>query len=256
VDGEREPVIGESSGAVREVRAVKDEQALYLRLVLDEDESWRTSPITVGLDVRPGPNGGLPGHAGVYPQADVAVVIGPGEEAELLQAAWWEPTRIRYGLGYGYVEVDPADMKQGSGAWVRPLQILNRPQEVAATGKKHAAEFHELGKFPFGSTGPENDDFDARAVVAAAGKVVELRMPWALLGFSDPSLTLYDEQPKGPTKTLKAGRVGIAVLADGDPLLETNGYAWEPWQGVTWHERRKQGFDELAKTMRELSAAP
>lgn len=121
---------------VREVRAVKDEQYLYLRLRLDQDESWREHPVTVGLDVRPGSNGGLPGHRGVFPDADVAVVVGP-EHAELLQAAWWEPTRIRYGLGYGYIKVDPAEMKQGSGGWVHPLQILDRPFTVPATDAEH-----------------------------------------------------------------------------------------------------------------------
>jgi hypothetical protein len=53
-------VIAESTGPVREVRAVKDEQSLYLRLRLDADESWKEHPITVGLDVRPGGNQGLP----------------------------------------------------------------------------------------------------------------------------------------------------------------------------------------------------
>ena len=86
---------------MREVRAVKDERRLYLRLLLDEPESWREQPIIVGIDVRPGENHGLPGNPGVYPEADVAVVIGPEDEADLLQAAWWEPTRIRYGLGSG-----------------------------------------------------------------------------------------------------------------------------------------------------------
>jgi hypothetical protein len=247
-------VIAESQGPVREVRAVKDERALYLRLLLDEPESWREQPITVGVDVRPGKNGGLPDNPGVDPDADVAVVIGPDDEAELLQAAWWEPTRIRYGLGSGYIDVEPEDMEEGSGAWVRPLQILNRPTTVPATGEKKPAELHELGPFPFASTDPRSSDFDARAIVAADGDVVELRLPWALLGFSDPSsLTLFDEQPEGPTKTIRAERLGITVLA-GDELLETSGYGWDPWQSVTWHERRKDGFDDLAGTMRELSA--
>ena len=113
---------------------------------------------------------------------------------------------------------------------------------------------HELGPLPLGSGDPDDENFDARTLVAAEDEVVEIRLPWALLGFSDPSsLTLYDEQPQGPTRTLDADRLGIAVHSEGAPLLATNGYAWEPWQRVTWHERRKRGFDELADTMRKLS---
>ena len=247
-------VIAESDGPVREVRAVKDEQALYLRLVLDEEESWREQPLTIGLDVRPGGNEGLPEHPGVYPEADVALVVGPGDESELLQAAWWEPTRIRYGKGLGYIPVSAADLEPGSGAWVRPLQIINRPYTVPPTGEERPAETHELGPMPIGTRDPEDEDFDARTLVAASGDVVEIRLPWALLGFADPSsLTLYDEQPQGPTRTLETDRIGIAVQSGDAPLLATNGYAWEPWQRVTWHERRKRGFDELADTMRELS---
>jgi hypothetical protein len=55
------------------------------------------------------------------------------------------------------------------------------------------------------------------------------------------------------TGTLRAERVGIAVFTGGS-LLRTSGYAWEQWERVTWHERRKAGFEELASTMRGLSA--
>jgi hypothetical protein len=247
-------VIAESGGAVREVRAVKDEQYLYLRLRLDEAESWRERPVTVGLDVRPGENRGLPDHPDVFPEADVAVVIGP-EQAELLQAAWWEPTRIRYGLGRGFVEVEAAEMRAGSGAWVRPLQLVNRPYTVPVTGEERSAEVHEIGPLPIGNGDPESPDFDVRTLVAATGDVIEIRLPWALLGYADPSsLTLYEEPPEGATQTLEAGRIGIVVVSEGTAPLSTSGYAWEPWQSVTWHERRKAGFDELADTMRELSA--
>jgi hypothetical protein len=255
-EGNESQVIAESQGEVREVRALKDEQYLYLRLVLDEEESWQENPVTVGLDVRPGGNGGLPGQEGVYPEADVAVVVGPDDEAELLQAAWWEPTRVQYGLGRGFIDVDAEDMKQGSGAWVHPMQILNRPYTVPATGEKRPAEVREIEQVGLGSGDPESDDFDVRTLVAAAGNVIEIRLPWALLGFSDPSsLKLFDVKPEGPVGTLDAERIGIAVIAADGELLTTTGYAWEPWQSVTWHERPKAGLDDFGETMRELSEA-
>jgi hypothetical protein len=248
--------IAESDGPVREVRVVKDEEYLYLLLRLDRPESWRTHPITIGLDTRPGGNRGLPGHPGVFPDADVALVVGP-DHAELFQAAWWEPTRVRYGLGHGYIKVDAAEMKPGSGAWVHPLQIVNRPYVVPATDAYRPPEFHELDPLPIGSGDPANPNFDQRTLVAADGKVVEVRLPWALLGYSDPSsLKLYEEHPKEATTTIEGGRVGIAVLSDGSALLTTSGYAWDAWQAVTWNERRKAGFDGLASTMRELSPGP
>jgi hypothetical protein len=248
--------IGESDGPVREVRVVKDEQYLYLLLRLDQPESWRAHPITVGLDVRPGGNRGLPKHPGVFPTADAALVVGP-HDAQLFQAAWWEPTRIRYGLGHTYMKVDPATMKPESGAWVHPVQIVNRPHVVPATGAYRAPEFHELGTLPIGTGDPANPNFDQRTLVAANDKIVEARLPWALLGYADPSsLKLFVEHPEGATTTIEAGRVGISVLSEGSPLLTTSGYAWEPWQQIAWNERKKAGFGGLANTMRELSTGP
>ena len=248
-------VIGTSGGPVREVRAVKDEGYLYLLLRLDQPESWREHPVTIGLDTRPGGNRGLPDEPGVFPDADAALVVGP-DHAQLFQAAWWEPTRIRYGpLGLGYIKVNPADLKPGSGAWVHPLQIVNKPYVVPATGEKRPVEVHEFDNLPIGSADPSSPDFDNRTLVAAQGNVVEVRLPWALLGYSDPSsLTLYEEHPKGGTTTLKGGRVGIGVLSSGSSLLTTSGYTWAPWQAVTWNERKKAGFDGLASTMQELAA--
>jgi hypothetical protein len=241
-------VIAESRGAVREVRAVKDEQYFYLRLRLDQEESWREAPITVGLDVREGGNRGLPDRPGVFPEADVALVIGP-EKAELLQAAWWEPTRIRYGLGRKYMDVDPDDMKPGSGAWVPPTQILNRPQE------DRPAEFHELGSYTVeAAPGAASDQ---RILIAAAGPVVEVRLPWALLGFSDPSSRkLFVEHPEAATSTEDALPIRVAVVAGDEPVLVTAPYSWDPWHEITWHERRKAESDELARAMRDVSAPP
>jgi hypothetical protein len=245
--------IASSDGPVQEVRAVKDEQYLYLLLRLKQADSWHDHPITIGLDVRPGENRGLPDHPRVYPQADAALVLGP-QGAQLFQAAWWEPTRILYGLGEHYMHVDPAQMEPGSGDWVHPLQIVSKPLTVPATGQRLSAVFHEISSLPIGSGDPADPRFDERTLVAATGDVVEVRLPWALLGYSDPSSkTLFEAHPDGQVTTVEGGHVGIAVLAAGSPLLTTDGYDWDTWDTVSWNERKKAGFDGLAQTMRDLS---
>jgi hypothetical protein len=77
-------------------------------------------------------------------------------------------------------------LEPDSGAWVHPLQILNRPYVVSATGERRPVEVHELGNLPIGSGDPGSPDFDSRTLVAK-GNVVEVRLPWALLGYADPS---------------------------------------------------------------------
>jgi hypothetical protein len=240
-------VIAQSMGPMREVRAVHDQQSLSLRLVLDDEAVLQDGEIVVGLDVRPGNNRGLPGLEGTYPEADVALELGPAEVAKLWQAAWWEPTRIRYGLGFDYLDVDPADFEPESGAWVSPLQILKGPYTVPATGERRPAETHDLGEPIWGSA--END---VRALVASTGTTIEIRLPWALLGFSDPSSRLlYVQHADGRVDTLETEGVGIAVHA-GNTLVGTSGHSWESWNRVEWHERRKAGFETVAEAMEEV----
>jgi hypothetical protein len=48
----------------------------------------------------------------------------------------------------------------------------------------------------------------------------------------------------GVVRTRHAGRVGITVAAGGSTLV-TSGYDWKSWNRVTWHERRKAGWQVL-----------
>ena len=131
---------------------------------------------------------------------------------------------------------------------------MNQPYAVPATGENHPTETHELDTLPIGTGDPNSPNFDVRTLVAGQGNAIEARLPWALLGYSDPSsLTMFEEHPQGPVTTLRGGRVGIVVLSDGAAPLPTSGFTWSPWQQVAWNERKKAGFDGLARTMRALS---
>ena len=126
------PVTAESRGAIREVRATHDEEYLYLRLQLDKP--YGATPLTLGFDVRPGANGGMPGTSSAMPGADVALRLDTDRNATLRQAAWTDPNFYLYGLNHQYLPVDRDDLRKGSGVWVTPRLILNKPFTEKGTG--------------------------------------------------------------------------------------------------------------------------
>jgi hypothetical protein len=242
---------------VRSIRAVEDEAYLHLLLRLGRPEVWRRDGLTLGLDVRPGGNRGLPGLPGLAPEADVAIRVGPGPGAEILQAAWADPVAFAYGLARPYLTVDPRDLEAGSGAWVRPRLMVNRPTVVPSTGESRPVEVADLGTLPWGTANPGDHRHDARVLAAARGSSVELRLPWGLLGFSDPSSRrVLVPRADGTFATLRSSRVGVAVAAPGARLLRTRGVTWRGWSAVEWHERRKDGWPALRRAFAETASRP
>jgi len=247
-------VIAEARGPVSEVRAAKDAQYLYLLVRLKGAAEWQKGSFTVGFTTRPGGNRGLPSMPGVDPQANVALVVGPGPRAKLYEAAWNDPISFQYGVRHGFIPVRPSDLRVGSGAWVQPRLILNRPETIPATGRKMPVELFNLGNLRWGTANPSSPGFDSRNLIDANGQVVEVRVPWELLGFSDPSSRqVYVPHPDGTITSMPIARVGIAVATPGGHLLRTNGYSWDIWNVVQWHERRKAGWNTLKDAFAALT---
>ncbi len=247
-------VIQESRGPLREVRAVKDEGYLYLRLVLDDPAIWQSRAVTIGLDVLPGGNGGLPNLPDADLDADYAVVLGPGRRGASLVSSSHDPFWVTYGMARHYVKSVTPEYPPGPGVgtWHLQRQITNRPQVVPSTGQKLPVEWFDVGRLRYGTADPADPHFDSQ-VTWAAGDCVEVRLPYALIGFSDPSsLRALVVRSDGTVSTLGVERVGLAV-AVGNTLSATSGYAWEPWQTVAWHERLKAGVEAFAAAARETS---
>jgi hypothetical protein len=240
-------VILEDRGSVREVRAARDEGYLYLRIRLDQPESWRVHPIVIGLDVIDGDSGGLPEAAGVDPIADYAVVLGPGEQnGRIMVRASNDPYLLHYGWLHDYETVDDSWFLDGSGVWNVQRLVVNRPFEIPVTHESLPAEVVEPGRMLFGSSDPNDPAFDSRTTWAAQALVVEVRLPFQAIGFSDPSsLQGYRILRDGSVDTETVDRVGITVVHGGE-VFGTAGYGWEPWQQPAWHERLKAGTDVFA----------
>ena len=222
------------------LRAKHDAGYLYLLL---RDRGGE--PLTIGFDVRPGGNRGLPGRPGVTPGADVALTVGPGRRARVEHAAWTDPISYLYGVARGYVPVEPADLERGSGAWVSPRLILNRPHTVPGTSERRPTELLDVGSLRWGTADPAARGFDSRVTAAGDEAVTELRIPWALLTFSDPAThTVWEPRVDGSVGERRVGAMRIALAG------EAVDYEWEDWTSVRWHERRKAGWETLARAFR------
>jgi hypothetical protein len=252
-------VIHESRGSVREVRAAKDEAYLYLAIVTDREEAWRDAPLVIGFDVLDGGAPALPevGDVG-WGAGDHAVVIAPDATATSMVRASADPLLLHYAVARAMIPLeDVAIVDPDSPVWHPHRLILNRPVTIPSTGDQYGAELMNVGRMRRGTSDPSDPAFDSRVTWNAAGTAVELRVPWAAVGFADPSSRqAYRAHRDGTTTTETVERVGIHVVADGEAHA-TRGYAWEPWQAVTWSERPKAGLEVLAQTVRALlDAAP
>lgn len=243
-------VIYESREGIREVRALKDQGYLYLRLLSDVDDALSQQPIVIGLDVILG-GAPMPDGTGWEQRADYALVI-EGGEATIQVRGGNDPVLWQYGVGLDMIDYAPVDLEDTPESWAVQRLMVNRPLTNPNTGEMFDAEIIEPGRVKRGTTDPAHPEFDSRAVWQAAGNVVEVRLPYQAIGFSDPSsLQAYVMTIEGLIETAEVERVGIAVVSAGE-LHSTNGYAWEPWQSVEWHERVKAGTHVLSDTITEV----
>jgi hypothetical protein len=247
-------VILEAKGPVAEVRATHDEESLYLRIRFADPkvQPWATEELAVGLQVYPEPNKGLPGRPGVSPESNVAILVGPGNVAKLRIASWTDPVAFEFGVAKKELAFNPADLVPGSGAWTVPQQIVSRALVVPSTNEKIAIDMVPFGDLQWGTTDSTKAEFDDRALVNGSKNVLELRIPWGLIGLSDPSSKLR-LRPKadGTMSTEPIERIGINIIGPKGVVAKTNGYGWEAWNRVTWHERKKAGWPYLQKVMNE-----
>ncbi len=231
------------------VRAHHDAGYLYL---LIESDGIAGDTTVIGFDVVDGGSGGLPGTPGMDVGADTAIVLGSGGMGEAMIRASNDPFGIKLGLNAGHFAADPADYEPGSGVWNRQRLLTSYPLEIPTTGEQIPAEAFDVGLLVNGSTDPANDSFDSRATWYRTPNAIELRLPYAALGISDPSSRqAVVVASDGGISTSEFERVGISVVAGGS-LYETAGYTWDPWSAPVWHERLRVGSDLLAATLREI----
>lgn len=117
------------------------------------------------------------------------------------------------------------------------------------------AEVFETGKLLYGNANPSSPDFNSLADFMAGDGFVEIKLPWQLLNFSDPSLmTIHDDYyDHFGIEYIETDRIwaGLSANDGGARRAELKPFELRGWENtVTCHERLKASYYVLQKRWR------
>ena len=103
----------------------------------------------------------------------------------------------------------------------------------------------ETGKLLYGNANPESQEFNSLADFISAGDYIEIRIPWQLLNFSDPSrMQIHDDYYDGnygiKNISISEMYIGAGSKSERIALKKLKLKGWE--NKVTYHERLKQSY--------------
>ncbi|HIW76289.1 MULTISPECIES: hypothetical protein [Gordonibacter] len=260
VDGDDEEwgsddVIGEADG--RTLSMKYDEKFLYF--MVRGDDVGEGTPLYLPIDTtqKTGTTRADDPALTFDRAADFVVVLDGKDESRVLVQERYEVMRamaLRTTTGEDpYVNVPAKDTSRFKHIDL-VLQTITENSAVreAVQNEKNviAGEFYfrsyETGKLTYGDANPAHNDFNSLADFCYGDGFVEIKLPWQLLNFSNPSeMQIHDDYYEHyGVENMKIDRmyVGVGDGAAGEsiPLFERQLEGWG--RKVTYHERLKESY--------------
>lgn len=257
---------------LRRLAVQHDEGFLYLRLETAGPVSFSQASYLIGLDTCAPETGEflLPLKTNLATPIGLKFLIHlAGNENSRILVCQSYDKRLNY---YGRL-VRPEISRQG--AWVS-IQNETNKRRISKDGKT----FYPSRTFPvsplrFGSLNPGNPLHNTLADFYVAGNGIELRLPWSLLNFTDPSSKSVLWMDKNSQTRITDG---IRILAVSfkpesgqlfardtglpsritDSLPERLGrenvrtYSWEDWEAPVYHTYLKESYHVYRKVLAKL----
>jgi len=176
-----------------------------------------------------------------------------GEDSRMLVNSGYD--QFTYQWAYNsddYIPLPDASRDPSAGDFLPWRLALSRPLFLPQTKEEIPFDDVEVGRMTESITDPSSPQFDNLADWHAEGDVLEVRIPWMLLGFTDPSSLRVLDYPFEADGLRSVEVPGLRVY----PSLRTNGetneeevqrldYIWDAWEEPAFYERKKRSFPVL-----------
>lgn len=275
---------GEAPG-VRSMRITHDEAYLYIGMELEQPFDPQQSRLFIGADTMEGgdiPENELGGRSMEGGGLEALIQLGKDSESQVTIAPSYDFHQRLYGKeGYWMLPEEPVegskdDPRVPGGSfhsWKLAISLLMNPPD---TRFSHPFMDETVGLMKRGTSDPKSPEFNSLTTWQYQGTTVEMRIPWMLLGFGDPSsLQAIDYSPLGEGRGFSTTTVeGIRLIpwitdraagqgsdqhsgassdtAESINLQDITPYTWEPWETVTYSGRLKKSYYEMQELFQRL----
>lgn len=234
-----------AGSGVRKVTAWQDASWIHLSV------SYARLPshgVTIGLDTISSITGSPPPGSADH-HADYVLVL---DMARRTGQAWvrerLDPDQIDYAPIPSSARPAPRD------GW-RPLQLVtDRPWTLPVTHRPTPMQLYNVGLLRYGDWSPAAPDYNSMALWQLRGTDLDIRIPWAMAGLSDPS-SHQALIPLGVFKetSVTVGGIGLTIADDDGPGVQAGAIRWPDWETVRYAERIKPGISALQEAFATVS---
>ena len=218
----------------RTVTARVDEEYLHLRAKLADSAP---GTMMIMFDVLPGVTGApMPGSSDRRPDAVFALNL-VGHSGQAYVRNQLDPMKLDF-------KVPASDRGPAPNGWKPVELVVNRALTMPRTGVKLPVELQNVGQLRHGTWDPRDDEADSRALWQLDGDDLTVRVPWAMLGFADPSARRVGVPKNGRLTTQVSPGVTVSLTASGTDQA-IGPVRWPAWTRPYYTERLKQGAADL-----------
>jgi hypothetical protein len=174
--------------------------------------------------------------------ADFLLILDGKENSRLLVQERYEALRANYsGDVYGFNTYYTENIPEKDSPIFREIYLA---LQLSSIGETKSSLFH-TGLLTYGNANPTSNNFNSLADFMAGDGFVEIKLPWQLLNFMDPSrMMIHDDyyEHYGVEK-MEIDRIYIGIGNGTETRIELQQKKLKGWDNeVTYHERLKESY--------------
>ena len=254
------------SSDIRKIQMTHDERYLYLSLELQEPMELKDE-VVILLNTHP--DQGNTSHPGLELTTEEGmeylIRLGDEKDSRILVDRYYNIHQYLYAHKLKMLPQRSTDGKKGSGHYDEIRLALNKELTIPFTEETVPFSDYETGKLRKGISDPDVPEYDSLSdyYIDHEKGILEVRIPWLLLGFTDPSTREIMGDVYAQDLTSRRNIDGIsfaAVSLKGDSFSasvpEDDGvlkkehlhtYTWNEWTQPQVTERLKKSYPILQK---------
>jgi hypothetical protein len=179
--------------------------------------------------------------------ADFLIVIDGTENSRVVVQERYDVLRAMYNQNINGENPysDPPDVNSPIFKEIRlilqlePIDIINNPDAKAET--------YETGILTYGNGNPDSDVYNSLSDYIISGDYIEIRIPWELFNYSDPSkMMIHDDYYQNygvESISIDTMYIGVGTDEAKYKVIRMDGADMKRWDtDVTYHERLKSSY--------------